>query len=57
MTLPNVECPTKKILFKEPVVNVQFVEPFLLRITLSKEFAECFLRTAISDSESRLYDL
>jgi hypothetical protein len=37
-----IECPIK-VLDKKTVVDVQFTEIYLPRVTLGKQFAECFL--------------
>jgi hypothetical protein len=42
-SLPSLPSARQKVLGKEAVVDVQFAERFLPRVTLGKDFAECFL--------------
>jgi hypothetical protein len=52
MTLPSVR---QKILGKEAIVDVQFVETSLPRVTVDKDFAESFLdKAVVSDSVENL---
>jgi hypothetical protein len=41
----------QKVLGKETVADVQFIETYLMRVKLGKDFTECFLGEALGKAD------